>query len=155
MSDRGEQSSDDPASLIRTSQHQSHTAAPRHNLEPDIELDKLRQRSASPSYIAMVDSNDAAFAQDVDIEQEIRERQRNGRNGSTARLQRVAPTPVEADEEAPLLSDAGSSYSGRDSADGRGKNSEQEWFGYAELRGLPWWKKPSVRTIALHSRRRV
>jgi hypothetical protein len=93
----------------------------------------------------MADSNAGMLAQEVDIEREIRDRQRNGRNGSTAKLHSVSPTP-EVDEEAPLLSDAGSSYNGRDSADGRGKDIEPEWFGYAELRGLPWWKKPSVYT---------
>jgi hypothetical protein len=149
MSDRGEQGSNDLASLTRHSQYQSHTAAPRQLLEPepDIELDQLRQRSPPPTYAAMADSNDAVIAQDAGIEHERRERQRNGFNG--ARLKSVSPTP-EMDEEAPLLSDAGSSYNGRDSADGRGHHNEPEWFGHAELRGLPWWKKPSVRTVAAH-----
>jgi len=97
----------------------------------------------------MADSNDSVFAQDVDIDQEQRERQRRPQNGPASRLRSVSPNPV-SDEEAPLLSDPGSSYDGRGSTDGPIENSEPEWFGYAELRGLPWWKKPSVCTNSSH-----
>ncbi|KAF2678100.1 tetracycline-efflux transporter-like protein [Lentithecium fluviatile CBS 122367] len=91
----------------------------------------------------MASSNDAIFAEEVEIDQEVRERERRGGNGSKSKLRTVSPTP-EIDEEAPLLSDAGSSYDGRESVDSRGKRREPEWFGHAELRGLPWWKKPSI-----------
>lgn len=101
----------------------------------------------------MASSNDSAFVEDVDIEREMRARLHTRTNSSSSKhghahapsKKSSASSPVpEADEEAPLLSDAGSSYSGRGSVDSRDGNEEPEWFGYAELRGLPWWKKPSV-----------
>jgi hypothetical protein len=147
MADRNGQRSNDTAALTRDLHNPSQTAASDHLLDTDIELDPLRTGSGSPP-VDMASSNDAVFVSDVDVERDIREREGRGGNGSTtnAKLRSVSPTPLMG-EEAPLLSDAGSSYNGRESTDNPGKNGDVEWHGHAELRGLPWWKKPSVGTF--------
>jgi hypothetical protein len=143
MSDRNTQRSDDSAALTRNLHNLSPTANPHHLHDTDIELDPLRNGSNPPPHINMSSSTDAVFVSDVDIEQDLKEREGRVGNGSTGQLQSVSPTP-EVDEEAPLLSDTGSSYGGRESLDNHGKNREPEWHGHAELRGLPWRKRPSV-----------
>lgn len=49
---------------------------------------------------------------------------------------------VSASERSPLLGKSRSS-----GASGNGDNSGEpvQWFGTAELKALPWWKRPSVR----------
>jgi hypothetical protein len=103
----------------------------------------------------MSSSNDATFLEEEEIAREFRARLRarqeaaranrssrirgqSKKSGKAAHVERVG-------EESPLLSgsrDNSSSNRGRDASDGE----EPEWFGYTELKELPWWKRPSVCT---------
>ncbi|KAJ4355818.1 uncharacterized protein N0V89_003839 [Didymosphaeria variabile] len=98
----------------------------------------------------MSSSNDAAFLEEEEIAREFRARLRARQEAVRAnKAQDIRqhpnrldgnPRAAESSEDAPLL--------GRNdatgSADSEDDGSEPEWFGYAELRGLPWWKRPSV-----------
>lgn len=53
------------------------------------------------------------------------------------------------DEDAPLLSPSAHDYGSADGDSNGGRDSgddDSEWPGEAELRRLPWWNRPSVRT---------
>ncbi|KAF1962020.1 tetracycline-efflux transporter-like protein [Byssothecium circinans] len=101
----------------------------------------------------MATSIESPFAEDVDIEQELRERTRQ--NGSSSAPNRTSTTrnksgvresiDAEVDETAPLLDNTTRSDDEEGSTDnGTGDSEQEEWFGYAEFRGLPWWKRPSI-----------
>ncbi|KAF2791201.1 tetracycline-efflux transporter-like protein [Melanomma pulvis-pyrius CBS 109.77] len=92
-------------------------------------------------------TNDAAFAGDADIDEQMRSRSSRSasalhtRHAQSGRSGQSSPALEYNGEEEPLLGSAGSS---RGSV-GSGSGSEpQEWFGTAELSGLPWWKRPSI-----------
>ncbi|KAL1605211.1 hypothetical protein SLS60_004755 [Paraconiothyrium brasiliense] len=91
----------------------------------------------------MSSSNDAAFLEEEEIAREFRARLRARQEAARAnKVQNFRQRPNQLDEngeEAPLLGHSDSTGS----ADNEGDNSEPEWFGYAELRGLPWWERPS------------
>jgi hypothetical protein len=91
-------------------------------------------------------SSEAAFVEDLDVEQEIRSRS-NGfkKSNLPTHIQNKSGTSSEGldsdNEDAPLLSPSRNDYG---STDGDGSNYEEEWAGAADFRGLPWWKRPSV-----------
>jgi len=60
---------------------------------------------------------------------------------------------VGIDEEAPLLADGRQRSGVTITAEYDNGINEPEWFGYAELRGIPWWKRPSVPISLLLARR--
>jgi hypothetical protein len=80
--------------------------------------------------------HDGAFVADISIDQTLK-------RGGHAKQRRVDKSgqgdhaPDSLGEEAPLLGN------GRDSSEGS-DGEDVEWFGTAELQGLPWWKRPSV-----------
>lgn len=95
----------------------------------------------------MASSNEAAFVEDVDIDQELRSRATTSRSRSNPHLTLNRPVAhsqrSESDaEDAPLLSPTSNGYG---SVDGdENENDEEDWPGAADFRGLPWWKRPSV-----------
>jgi hypothetical protein len=104
-------------------------------------------------------NNDEVFAGDADIDEQFRSRttssykpryvrSRSHKSGhSSHALDRN-------DEEEPLLetgAGAGAGTSSRGRAGSNGEGEPEEWFGTAELKGLPWWKKPSVREELGHN----
>lgn len=90
-------------------------------------------------------STESPFVEDADIEQNLQEQSRRGQSPSP--LARIPAEPLQSDlefdEAAPLLS----SSNDRDGTSGQQDDGTGEWFGYAEFEGLPWWKRPSVRTL--------
>jgi hypothetical protein len=96
----------------------------------------------------MASNVDAAFVEDIDIEQELRIRangfKRQRKSGATS------SGPDSDNEDAPLL---GASWNSNGSANDAGNNNtEEEWAGDVDFRGLPWWKRPSVRPYGLSCR---
>lgn len=96
----------------------------------------------------MASTTDAAFVEDIEVEQEFRARVRNLKKANKSGA--TSPGPDSDNEDAPLLA---SSRHNNGGANGHGNdNEEEEWAGDADFRGLPWWKRPSVRaTSPLHS----
>ncbi|KAJ4298130.1 hypothetical protein N0V90_006029 [Kalmusia sp. IMI 367209] len=101
----------------------------------------------------MTSSNEDLFVEDADLDREFEERSRARASASSSKVHLVRDRPNKIDgdsrapdvnEEAPLLAGHRSSYNSTESTDENGEDSEPEWFGYAELRGLPWWKTPSI-----------
>jgi len=88
----------------------------------------------------MASSTDAAFVEEIDVEQELRMRanQTPKPNKSGANSQ----TQDNDDEDAPLLSPSRHDYGSVD--DDWDNNRGDEWAGNADFRGLPWWKRPSI-----------
>ena len=93
----------------------------------------------------MASTTDAAFVEDIEVEQEFRARVRNLKkaNKSGAR----SPGPDSDNEDAPLLGYSRHNNGGANS-DGIDNEGEEEWAGDADFRGLPWWKRPSVRVTS-------
>jgi hypothetical protein len=92
---------------------------------------------------------DRLFVADADIDNELRGRTQIGRSGSRKRLNKSGQSSPALDsmhESAPLLSDEERSRPSTRGSDGSGDNVQ--WFGLADLEGLPWWKKPSVRACS-------
>ncbi|KAF2477580.1 tetracycline-efflux transporter-like protein [Lindgomyces ingoldianus] len=95
-----------------------------------------------------MDSNDALFVAEAEVDQKLRARNRGG--ASKTRVLHDQPTKsgdsslaLHGDnEDVPLLSDGGSSR--RDSIESDNESSPPEWFGTVELQGLPWWNRPSI-----------
>jgi hypothetical protein len=88
----------------------------------------------------MASTTDAAFVEDVEVEQEFRARVRNLKKPSKSGA--TSPGPDSDNEDAPLL---GSSSNTNGGTNGAGNNDgEEDWAGDADFRGLPWWKRPSV-----------
>ncbi|KAL5398701.1 hypothetical protein PMIN03_000216 [Paraphaeosphaeria minitans] len=104
----------------------------------------------APRRFEMSSSNDAAFLEEEEIAREFRVRLRARQEAARAnKAQRVRGRANKVDrrsrtedggEDTPLLGRNGSTGSPDSQRDG----SEPEWFGYAELRALPWWKRPSI-----------
>ncbi|KAL6705492.1 hypothetical protein ACN47E_006757 [Coniothyrium glycines] len=97
----------------------------------------------------MASTTDAAFAEDVDVDQELRSRNASQRGTNVPlympnKSGATSPSAESEDEDAPLLSpgrdDYGSVHDEGRSADGSG----DAWDGEADFRGLPWWKRPSI-----------
>ena len=61
----------------------------------------------------------------------------------------ISPLSNAVTEDSPLLGN-GRRHSSSGSK-GNGNEEPVEWFGTADLRGLPWWKRPSVRSPFLHA----
>ncbi|KAF2864713.1 major facilitator superfamily domain-containing protein [Massariosphaeria phaeospora] len=87
-------------------------------------------------------SNDATsdLAGETEIEQGLRARITH--NPDTNAPETDADADADADEQAPLLSEASNGI--RASLESDHGDEEPEWFGTAELRGIPWWKRPSI-----------
>ncbi|PSN74083.1 tetracycline-efflux transporter-like protein [Corynespora cassiicola Philippines] len=89
-----------------------------------------------------METNDAAIVADVEVDQMLRAR--NNGSGSKPALAHertnkpgASSSSLDMDEQAPLLEDGE-----RSSHDG--DDEETEWFGITEIKGLPWWKRPSI-----------
>ncbi|KAH7374274.1 major facilitator superfamily domain-containing protein [Pyrenochaeta sp. MPI-SDFR-AT-0127] len=99
----------------------------------------------------MASNNDAAFVEDVDVDQALQSRITASTSKPKApfrmpkRSGASSPRDDSDNEDAPLLSPTRNAYG---SADGDGSSSgddgEDEWPGVADFRGLPWWKRPSI-----------
>jgi hypothetical protein len=99
-----------------------------------------------PTPPSMASNADAAFVEDVDVDQELRARNQPLQSQPKAPVFRPLQSNHESDDEdAPLLSPTAQDY-GSASDSGSRRSSELEWPGEAEFRGLPWWKRPSVGT---------
>lgn len=85
--------------------------------------------------------NDEVFAREPELDEQARSRA----NGKAHALRK---RPQAVPEQAPLLGDAVNSR--RSSFDSDNESEPVEWFGTAELQGLPWWKRPSVRLLVQH-----
>ncbi|KAF2015221.1 tetracycline-efflux transporter-like protein [Aaosphaeria arxii CBS 175.79] len=83
-------------------------------------------------------SNDSTFAADADADQQFQTHENNRRRG----IVRPHRASGSADENAPLLSNEASN--GRQSLLNDTSSEAVEWFGTAELQGLPWWNRPSI-----------
>lgn len=94
------------------------------------------------SLFDMAATTDSPFVEDVDIERELEARLRglsqSHKSGATS------PGPDSDNEDAPLLRASGDDDYGSAHGDDHNNNSEEEWAGDADFRGLPWWKRPSV-----------
>lgn len=89
----------------------------------------------------MASNTDAAFVEDTEIEQQLRVRANGSETLKTPGA--TLPGPDSDDEDAPLL---GASL---------GANGHEQWAGDADFRGLPWWKRPSVRPWSPSRRVRI
>jgi hypothetical protein len=78
----------------------------------------------------MASNTDAAFVEDVEVEQELRVRTNGFKRSSKSGAR--SPGFDNDNEDAPLLGSL------------RDNSGEEEWAGDADFRGLPWWKRPSV-----------
>jgi len=91
-------------------------------------------------------TSDATFATDAELDEQVRSRSSAAssrpRNGKPGRLGQSTPVIDVDGERAPLLGAAGG-LGGSAGSEAEGDSSE--WFGTADFRGLPWWKRPSVR----------
>ncbi|KAF2846403.1 tetracycline-efflux transporter-like protein [Plenodomus tracheiphilus IPT5] len=92
----------------------------------------------------MTSSADAAFVEDIDVDQQLRARS----NKSNVplyipkRSRAHSPGADRDNEDAPLLSPTRNNYG---SANGDDQdNGEDEGAGDKDFRGLPWWKRPSI-----------
>ncbi|PVI06374.1 tetracycline-efflux transporter-like protein [Periconia macrospinosa] len=87
-------------------------------------------------------SAESPFAEDAEIEQHLREYTHHNQSSPPLAVIPAAPiqSDVEVDESAPLLRVS----TNPDSETGVEEENTEEWFGYAELKGLPWWKRPSI-----------
>ena len=89
----------------------------------------------------MASNTDAAFVEDTDIEQQLRARAHGSKPPKTPGA--TSPGLDSDDEDAPLLG-ASPAASGH-----------EQWAGDADFRGLPWWKRPSVRPCSPSRRERI
>jgi hypothetical protein len=102
-------------------------------------------------------NNDEVFAGDADIDEQFRSRTtsshkpRNARSRSYKSGQSSHALDLNDEEEPLLVTGAGAGTSSRGRAGSNGEGEPEEWFGTAELKGLPWWKKPSVREESGHN----
>lgn len=103
---------------------------------------------------------DAAFVEDVDVDQEIRSRYNASKDQSKAPLYRPesshksgarSPAIERVNEDAPLLSPTAQGYGGVGGGD-NGEDDGDLWDA-PEFRGLPWWKRPSVGAIHYNQHR--
>ncbi|KAF1834904.1 MFS general substrate transporter [Decorospora gaudefroyi] len=95
----------------------------------------------------MASSTDAAFVEDIDVDQGFRMRDKASKKSNAPPYTPNKPGARSAgldsdNEDAPLLSPSRNEYG---NASGNEDNSkEEEWALDAEFRGLPWWKRPSI-----------
>jgi hypothetical protein len=91
--------------------------------------------------------NDGIFTTDASLHQERNGRSKTSSQSLHKRRDKSAESssaPQSAPEQVPLLGNR------RRSSPSRSERSDStegpvQWFGTAELQGLPWWKRPSVR----------
>jgi len=88
----------------------------------------------------MASSADAAFIEEIDVEQELRMRANQSTKPKMSGAR--SPTRNSDDEDAPLLSPSRHDHGNVD--DEWDTNEEGTWTGDADFRGLPWWKRPSI-----------
>lgn len=101
------------------------------------------QRPTYPQFTFTMESNEAAFVAEAEVEQELRARSGKSTSQSVQEMHyrpNKSPSRTSESEDAPLLSDHGSR---RGSSDSTNSKSSQ-WNGMAEFASLPWWKRPSV-----------
>ncbi|KAI1528811.1 BaeS Signal transduction histidine kinase [Pyrenophora tritici-repentis] len=110
---------------------------PRYSESSDSAQNSTEVRGRS--HFAMASSTDAAFVEEIDVEQELRMRANQKRPTKSGVN---PPTRDSDDEDAPLLSPSRHDYGSVD--DEYDNNEEYEWVGDADFRGLPWWKRPSI-----------
>lgn len=91
--------------------------------------------------VTMASNADAAFVEDVDVDQELRSRLALRKNKSGA----TSPGIESDNEDAPLLSPRRSDYGSIHEDNGR--SDGEDWTIEEEFRDLPWWKRPSVRHV--------
>ncbi|KAH8704677.1 major facilitator superfamily domain-containing protein [Phaeosphaeriaceae sp. PMI808] len=99
----------------------------------------------------MASNADAAFIEDIDIDQDLRLSNTISKSRSNVPIfippqlsKSGASSPVmdSDDEDAPLLSPSAQDYG---SGDGDSiSSSGLQWQGEAEFEGLPWWNRPSI-----------
>jgi hypothetical protein len=99
----------------------------------------------------MANTTDAAFVDDIDVDQEIRSRSFGSKNTNPLYMPNTSgatSSGLDSDrEDAPLLSPSPQDYG---SSNGHGNtNGGRGWDGDTDFRGLPWWKRPSVRAHGL------
>lgn len=116
--------------------------SPRSSLPTFTEADEIE---------AMASNADAAFVEDVDVEQELRTRYNASQSQSKAPVYRPersikssasSPGVESVSEDAPLLDPTTNDYGSVHGSDD-GVEDPNSWVA-AEFRGLPWWKRPSV-----------
>jgi hypothetical protein len=102
--------------------------------------------------VAMASNADAAYIEELDVDQALRSRNNATKSQSKAPLYRPQPSnksgasspAIERDEEdAPLLDPTAQNY-GSGNNGGR-RDGEYQGEGQADFEGLSWWNKPSVR----------
>jgi hypothetical protein len=102
----------------------------------------------------MASNADAAFAEELDVEQELRSRYNASKSQSKAPVYRPHPSNKSgasspgvdsSNEDEPLLNPTGQDYGSVD-GDSIGEDDGSEPWDSPEFRGLPWWKRPSVNT---------
>jgi hypothetical protein len=99
----------------------------------------------------MSSNNDGVFVEDAEVDQQLRARLNNSkpttRSNDPDRNKTISTSSTSRvdsdDEDAPLLSPTDNEYGS--SHGGDGGHIEEEWEIEDEFRGLPWWKRPSVR----------
>lgn len=120
-----------------------------HAIRQPIALNPIRSRpipkrivTEENSSVTMASNVDAAFVQDVDVDQELRSRNHtphpSNKSGSSS------PGLDSDHEDAPLLSPGAQDYG---SAEGRGHDNgynESGWRQDPEFHDLPRWKRPSI-----------
>ncbi|KAF2653079.1 MFS general substrate transporter [Lophiostoma macrostomum CBS 122681] len=85
--------------------------------------------------------NDEVFTAEADIDG--RESHRSCElDARSAKSTGMSPAPLAAEEDTPLL--GGRREEARSDADSNAESEPVEWFGTAEIQGLPWWKRPSI-----------
>jgi hypothetical protein len=107
-----------------------------------LPLAPLALPSTSPS---MASNVDAAFVEDIDVDQDLRARNQPSQSQPKAPVfMPMSDNERDEAEDAPLLSPTAQDY-GSASGGGSRRSSELEWAGEADFKGLPWWNRPSVR----------
>ena len=97
----------------------------------------------------MASNTDAPFVEDVNVNQELLSHtgasklKQNPRFHVSNQPGANSPGTDSDNEDAPLLSPTGDDYESVNG--GSNGDEEEEWSGLSEFRGLPWWKRPSVR----------
>jgi hypothetical protein len=114
-------------------------ALSRHERDAPVALTRIPlARLATPSIPPSMASNvDGPFVEDVDVDQELRARDRALHSQSNN-------DSDDESEDAPLLSPTAQDY-GSASGPGSAGSSELQWPGEADFKGLTWWNRPSVR----------
>ncbi|KAJ5056739.1 hypothetical protein J3E72DRAFT_221417 [Bipolaris maydis] len=107
---------------------------------PQAESTSRPEQFEHDSLLGMAATTDSAFVEDVDVERELEARVKGSSQSHKPGV--TSPGPDTDNEDAPLLRTSADDYG---SAHGDEHNdSEEQWAGHADFRGLPWWKRPSI-----------